>query len=177
MVFQGLFAPRRTRVAGKALYASAAAQSRQVAFYASLGVPDTADKRFELLTLHVALIVLRLKGQGDAAAETAQEVFDTFVQALDDALRELGVGDLAVGKKMRKLGEAFYGRARAYEEAFAALPDLTALQVLIDRTLLDAPGPAAASIAAYAGQAFEGLTAQSLSDILEGRVEWPGVPS
>ena len=175
MVFQGLFAPSRTRVAGKALYASAAAQSRQTAFYASLGAPDTADKRFELLSLHVALIVLRLKGQGDAAADTSQHLFDTYLQALDDALREMAVGDLSVGKRMRKLGAAFYGRARACEEAFAALPDGAPLTALIGRTVLDEADANAARIADYATRAHQGLAAQLLSDLLAGSVAWPAV--
>lgn len=176
MLFQGLFTPSRTRVAGEALYASAARQARQPAFYASLGVADSAEKRFEMLTLHVTLIVLRLRGQDGAAAETAQHLFDTFVQALDDALREMGVGDLSVGKKMRKLGEAFYGRARAYEEALAALPDDGALKDLIARTALDEADPtAAAPIADYVRRTREALSSQPLSDLLDGRVAWPHV--
>ncbi len=176
MLFQGLFTPSRTRVAGEALYASAARQARQPAFYASLGVADSAEKRFELLTLHVTLIVLRLRGQGEAAGETSQHLFDTFVQALDDALREMGVGDLSVGKKMRKLGEAFYGRARAYEEALAALPDDSALKDLIARTALDETDPSkAATLADYVSRTRESLDGQSLSDLLDGRVAWPHV--
>ncbi len=177
-VFQDLFAPSRTRVVGQALYTSAARQSRQPAFYARLGVADSAEKRFELLTLHVALLLLRLKGQGEVATVIAQQVFDTFIQALDDALREMGVGDLSVGKKMRKLGEAFYGRAKAYDEAFALAPDVSALQALIGRTVLeDAADPRAGPIAAYAVQALEGLRAQPLPDLLDGRAEWPQAPS
>ena len=65
---------------------------------------------------------MRLRGRATRPAETAQALFDAYVAALDDALREMGVGDLSVGKKMRKLGEAFYGRVKSYEAAFAALP-------------------------------------------------------
>ena len=123
MSLSRLFSPRPAVLAGRRLYDCAAAQARSPAFYAVMGAPDTVEGRFELYSLHVALLLRRLKGQGPQAAETAQGLFDAYVQALDDALREMGVGDLSVGKKMRKLGEAFYGRVKAYDEAFSALPD------------------------------------------------------
>ncbi|WP_348234584.1 ubiquinol-cytochrome C chaperone family protein, partial [Salmonella enterica] len=72
---------------------------------------------------HVIFLVERLKGQGDAAAETSQAVFDAYVKGLDDAFREIGVSDTSVGKKMKKLAGAFYGRLKAYDDAVASLPD------------------------------------------------------
>ena len=176
MLFQGLFTPSRTRVAGEALYASAARQARQPAFYASLGVADSAEKRFELLTLHVTLIVLRLRGQGEAAGETSQHLFDTFVQALDDALREMGVGDLSVGKKMRKLGEAFYGRVRNYDEAFTALPDREPLAAIIRRTVLMADAASETQpLADYAMAAMARLEAEPIDNLLQGEAPWPTI--
>src|SRR5262252_7474214 len=106
MVLQRLFAPRAEAVAGQALYAAAARQARTPVFYGELGVADTVEGRFELFSLHVALILLRLKGQGPAAADVAQHLFETYVRSLDDALREMGVGDVVVGKRMKKLGAA-----------------------------------------------------------------------
>ena len=106
MVLQRLFAAPPTQAAGQALYTASARQARQPVFYRDLGVADSGEGRFELYTLHVALILIRLKGQGAAAADAAQRLFDAYVRALDDALREMGVGDLSVGKKMRKLGRA-----------------------------------------------------------------------
>ncbi|MBE9188317.1 ubiquinol-cytochrome C reductase, partial [Microcoleus sp. LEGE 07076] len=110
-----LFKPRPAVAAGRALYAQTVAQSRTPTLYADLGAPDTPEGRFEIYSVHVYLLLERLKGQGPLAAETAQALFDTYVSALDHALRELGVGDLSVGKKIRKLGEAFYGRINSYE--------------------------------------------------------------
>ncbi len=80
-------------MSGQAPLRSAAAQARQAAFYRELGAADTAEGRFELYSLHVALLLVRLKGRGAAAAETAQALFDAFVRSLDDALREMGVGE------------------------------------------------------------------------------------
>ena len=169
-----LFAPRAAAEAGRRLYAVAAAHARQPSLYRDAGVADTPEGRFELYTLHVVVILHRLKGQGPQAAETAQAVFDTFVKSLDDALREMGVGDLSVGKKMRKLGEAFYGRVKSYDEAFAALPDRTALEALVRRTVLaEAPGGDAAALAAYAAAAVAALRDQPLEAVFAGRLAWP----
>ena len=169
-----LFSPRPAVIAGRRLYDSAAAQARQPAFYAAMGAPDSVEGRFELYTLHVALLLRRLKGQGPQAAETAQGVFDAYVKALDHALREMGVGDLSVGKKMRKLGEAFYGRVKNYDEAFAALPDIAPLAALIGRTVLMGVTAAdAAPFVAYATAAMVGMDAQPLETLLQGDVSWP----
>ncbi len=172
-VFQRLFRVRPARVAGQALYASAARQSRQPAFYRSLGVADSGEGRFELLSLHVALLVLRLRGCGEAAAETSQHLFDAFVSALDDALREMGVGDLVVGKRMRKLGEVFYGRVRAFDEAMGEAPDRAALQALLARTVLEGREGDASGLCDYALAALDGLRRLDLADLLEGRAVWP----
>src|ERR1700761_3820889 len=106
MMFQRLFTLRPGVAAGQALYAPLIEQARKPAFYEGGRVPDTVDGRFELYTLHLTLVARRLRREGEMAAEPSQTLFDTFVSALDDALRELGVGDLSVAKKMRKMGEA-----------------------------------------------------------------------
>ena len=126
MLLRRLFKVRPAVEAGRKLYAAAVAQARQPRFYTDFAAPDTREGRFDLYTLHVVLLVRRLKGEGEQAAETSQALFDAYLRGLDDAFRELGASDLSVAKKMKKLGQAFYGRARAYEEAFAALPDTAA---------------------------------------------------
>ncbi len=177
MILQRLFAPRPAKVSGAALYRSAAAQARRPAFYRGLGAADTPDGRFELYCLHVALLLMRLKGQGPAAAETAQALFDAFVRSLDDALRELGVGDLTVPKRMKTMGQAFYGRARAYDDALAALPDTTELDALLARTAgAEMDAPSQARLSAYVVGAAAALNAQPLGDLLEGRAAWPEAP-
>src|SRR5438270_13608448 len=94
MLLERLFRPRPAKEAGRALYARAVAQARSPAFYEALGVPDTAEGRFELYSLHVVLLIDRMQGQGEEAAEVSQALFDTYLSDLDHALRELGVGDL-----------------------------------------------------------------------------------
>lgn len=168
-----LFKPRPAVVAGRALYASVVAQARTPALYTGLGTPDSVEGRFELYSLHTYLLLERLKGQGPQAAETAQVLFDTYLSGLDNALRELGVGDTVVGKRMRKLGEAFYGRVQSYEAALAALPDHTDLEALVARTVYaEQEQPQAAAMAAYLLAQRGALAAQPVDAIIAGDVTW-----
>jgi cytochrome b pre-mRNA-processing protein 3 len=168
-----LFKPRPAQAAGRALYAQTVAQARTPALYAELGVPDTTEARFELYSLHVYLLMERLKAQGEQAAETSQVLFDTYLSALDNALREMGVGDLSVGKRMRKLGEAFYGRVLGYEAAIAALPDSSEMEGLVTRTIYADADPAQApALAAYIVARRQALAAQPLERLYAGDVSW-----
>ena len=100
------------------IYGMIVTQAREPMFYRDLGVPDTVNGRFDLLLLHLWLVLRRLKSV-EAGTGLSQALFDHFCEDMDDNLRELGVGDLAVPKRMRALGEAFYGRAAAYDMALA----------------------------------------------------------
>ena len=174
----GLFAQRPAYAAGQALYAAAAVQARQPALYRGGGVPDTIEGRFELYLVHVALLVNRLRGEGARARETNQVLFDAFLKGLDDALREMGVGDLSVGKKMRRLGEAFYGRAKGLAAALEPGADPAALSSLIGRTVFaDVPHPetAATPLTAYVRHAAVALSKQDAPALLAGRVVFPPV--
>ncbi|HEY1426885.1 MAG TPA: ubiquinol-cytochrome C chaperone family protein [Caulobacteraceae bacterium] len=160
------------RLAGERLYAAAVALARRPVLYAELGAPDTADGRFEVYTLHVLLVLARLQGEGRRAAGVGQALFDAYVSGLDHGLRELAVGDLAVGKTMRKLGEAFYGRGRALDEALAALPDRGPLEALIGRTVLgEAPGAQAGLLVDDALALRARLAATPTEQLLAGQID------
>jgi cytochrome b pre-mRNA-processing protein 3 len=168
-----LFKPRPALIAGRELYARVVAQARVPGLYTDLGAPDTVEGRFELYSLHTYLLLERLKGQGTQAAETAQALFDTYLSGLDNALRELGVGDTVVGKRMRKLGEAFYGRVHSYEAALAALPDRGVLDALLSRTVY--AGADEAKVPAMAGYVVaqrDFLVGQPVEAIVAGDVTW-----
>ena len=92
------------------------------AFYQDYGVPDTVNGRFEMIMLHAVLVLHRLEGEVRPVRRLGQGLFDAFCRDMDASLREMGVGDLAVPRKMRGIGEAFYGRQAAYRAALAA-PD------------------------------------------------------
>lgn len=148
------------------LYALAVTQARDPRFYRDLGVPDRIDSRFELHLLHVTLLVRRLRAEGEAGADLGQRLFDAFVSALDNDLRELGVGDLSVPKKMRKLGEQAYGRMKVYEPALAA-GDRTSLAEAFSRNVApEADADRMGRLAAYAIDSAAALAVQPLDDVL-----------
>lgn len=164
-MLQKLFPNRRARH-GEALYALAVGQARQPAFYTDLGVADRIDARFELYTLHVLLLTMRLRDEGERGADTAQLLFDTYVSALDHALRELGVGDISVGKKMRKLGESLYGSMAAWEGPLRE-GDADALATALARNVYESGDPAVASgLARYAVASRAALGLQSLDAVI-----------
>ncbi|MEH6664026.1 MAG: ubiquinol-cytochrome C chaperone family protein [Brevundimonas sp.] len=161
-----MFKSRPSKQVAEQLYAACAAQARRPVFYTALGVPDRIDARFELYTLHVLLVLLRLREEGQQGAETAQDLFDTYVSALDNTLRELGVGDVAVGKKMRRLGEAMYGRMAAYEKAILAA-DEDALATALARNIVESEAATAETgvMAGYAMRTRAALAKQSFEDV------------
>lgn len=172
-MLQRLFRPRPAQTTGRTLYVAAVGQARTPALYEALGAPDTVEGRFEVYSLHVVLLLERLRGEGALAAEASQALFDAYVKSLDDALREMGVGDLSVGKKMRKLGEAFFGRAKNYHAAFEALPDRAPLEALIGRTVYaEADAARAPGMADYVLAQREHLAGQPAERLLKGDVEW-----
>lgn len=163
---------RAARSRGRELCDSAVRQGRAPALYARLGAPDTVEGRFELLTLHIILLIDVLRDLGVEAAPSSQALFDAYVRDLDGALREMGVGDLTVGKRMRSLGQAFYGRAAAWRAAFKALPDRDEIELLVHRTILAGDEIASpAGLADYAIGCREALAGQGRG-LLEGAA-WP----
>lgn len=159
-----LFRRNPHRVALEALYDRVAIASRQPALYTDLGFPDTVEGRFESLALHVVLLLRRMRALPPPAGEFAQDFVDTFFRRLDTSLRELGVGDMGVGKRMKKLAQSFYGRAQAYDAPLDA-GDAAALAQALGRNALGGTEPARA-LAAYVMASDRTLAGQSLDDIM-----------
>jgi cytochrome b pre-mRNA-processing protein 3 len=103
----------------EAIYGMIVTQAREPVFYRDFGVPDTVNGRFDLLVLHLWMVLRQLRPATDGI-NLSQALFDHFCNDMDDNLREMGVGDLTVPKRMQAFGEAFYGRAAAYDAALAA---------------------------------------------------------
>jgi cytochrome b pre-mRNA-processing protein 3 len=159
--------------AAEALYLAAAGQALRPEFYASGGVPDSFEGRFELAALHLWLALARLKTAA-AARETSQALVDAFFRRLDDALRESGVGDLSVGRRIRKLAEAFYGRARAYDAALAPEAPADGLAAALARNVFSSSDPATgAALAVYVRRAAAALSATSDQQLLAGGATFP----
>ena len=133
------------------LYGAIVAQARAPSFYTAYLVPDTVEGRFDMIVLHLVLVLRRLRREPAALTALGQRVFDLFCTDMDHSLREMGVGDLAVPKQMRRLGEAFYGRALAYDRALDAECE-ELLAPALARNLFPAAGatpPEAVRLAAY----------------------------
>jgi cytochrome b pre-mRNA-processing protein 3 len=155
--------------AGRALFAAAAGQARRPEFYLRLGVPDTIDGRFDLLALHGYLILEALKERGDEGHAIGTH-FATFVfESLDEALRELGAGDIGVSRRIKAMADAFYGRLAAYGGA----KDEGDLVEAILRNLFRGDGAKraeAVQVAAYARKSREVLLNAGLSQLYGGAV-------
>ena len=119
-----LFSRSRFSERAHLLHDSIVAQARTPALFRRHAIPDTFDGRFEFLVLHVLLVMRRLRSSGGDGGNAAQELFDLVFADLDRALRETGVGDLKVGSRVRRMAQAYFGRARALDDALAAtVPD------------------------------------------------------
>lgn len=173
----GLFTRRPHEGSGFALYGAAVAQARRPFFYETLGVPDTLDGRFDLVALHAGLLVCRIARDADPRGkDLAQAVFDAMFADMDVTLREMGVGDLAVGKRVKRMWEAFHGRAQSYEAALRAA-DRPALEEALARNIWRGapPGDSAARLGAIVVAADAALAAIPFADLVAGRARFPGI--
>jgi cytochrome b pre-mRNA-processing protein 3 len=161
--------PRRTLIA--TLYERVATASRQPDLYLGLGVPDSLEGRFEALVLHMVLALRALRTMPSPADEVAKDLTDAFFRDLDASLREMGVGDTSVPKRMKKLGEAFFGRAHAYDESLNA-GDAEALAVALGRNVTGNAAPAG-PLARYALAADSAFKSLSLETVLDQGFSFP----
>lgn len=160
------------------LYDAIMAQARLPIYYQTLGVPDTLEGRFSILTIHLFAVFRRLKSAGAEATATAQALADRFVADMDTVLREIGVGDLSVPKKVRKLVAGGANLIESYDRAAAAGGQ--ALETVIADSLpLDGEEARAASakLIPYVNAMLEDLKTQPIEDICAGRIRFPDVPA
>lgn len=161
----GWFGKRESRTAPvDAVFARIAEASRQPALYLAGGVPDSFEGRFESLTLHVFLVMRRLRELPAPADDVAQDLVDANFAYLELGVRNGGVSDIAVPKRMKKIGQMFYGRVQAYEAALVS-PEPAALDEALQRNASpEANG--AAYLAAHARRVQAKLAALDLDGIL-----------
>jgi cytochrome b pre-mRNA-processing protein 3 len=161
-----------------ALYGAIVAQARTPRFYADYAVPDTVTGRFDMIVLHAALLFRRMREGDEAARALAQGVFDAFCRDMDANLREIGISDQGVPREMRKVGEAFYGRAQAYDAALSAQGDGALTDALLRNVYAGAAAEvaadvAAAELAAYVRETAHALSEQPLDGLVAGVVRFP----
>jgi cytochrome b pre-mRNA-processing protein 3 len=154
------------------LYGAAVAAARAPYLYATLGVPDTLDGRFDAIGLFVFLTIRRLGAAPEPGPALAQAVFDAMFLDMDTNLREMGVGDMSVGKRNRAMWEAFHGRSAAYT---AAWDDPAALEASLARNLwrgADPPAGAPAALSRIARVQAKCLAEQPIDAMLAGDVHF-----
>lgn len=173
MIFN-LFSRRsRTQDTIERLYGAIVAQARTPAFYTDYGVPDTVEGRFDLIVLHVVLLLRRLRADTSEAQALAQKIFDWFCRDMEHNLREMGVSDLGVPKRMRAIGEAFYGRAGSYDAAFNE-NDPSPLVAALARNIYGvAEAPGALRMAEYVRRAEAALAGLTVAEIAAGGLVFP----
>lgn len=170
-----LFRKNRPQPSVERVYADIVAASRSPELYRVAGVPDTVMGRFESLVLHVGLSLRRLKELPAPADQLAQELVDRFFADLDSGLREIGIGDVSVPKKVKKLGQAFYGRLEAYDAALSTAAGQGDLEAALARNVLDRPDDPglAAGLAAYVRRQAKALDLADLDAFLASRALSP----
>jgi cytochrome b pre-mRNA-processing protein 3 len=153
------------------LYTAIVAQARRPGLYRHHGVPDTVDGRFEMIVLHLVLLFHRLGRDGTDGNGVTQAVFDLFVTDMDRSLREMGVGDLGVPRRMKAIGRSFYGRLDSYGRALTE-GDRPGLATALQRNLFPDGSTAFArdDLADYAFAAADGLALQSFAALAAGAI-------
>lgn len=155
----------------EAIYGMIVTQAREPLFYRAFGVPDTVNGRFDLLLLHLWLVLRRLKSARDGAA-LSQALFDHFCNDMDDNLREMGVGDLTVPKRMQAFGEAFYGRTAAYD--LALTEGREALALALCKNILNGENiEKARQLAGYVEAAMATLEGLDEATLVSGASKFP----
>ncbi len=172
-----IFSQGRHERAGFALYGAAVQAARAPVYFQTLGVPDTLDGRFDLVGLFAALVIRRARALPAPGPALAQAVFDAMFADMDFNLRELGVGDLSIPKRIRAMWEGFHGRALAYD-ATLATGDAEALAAALARNVWRGSPPehAAATLAAATLRQDRHLATQDLAKLAAGTIDFLPAP-
>ena len=169
-------AERARREIAERVYRDLVKQARTPLFYRDLGVPDTPEGRFEMVGLHVALVVRRLRFTGEPGRALAQELFDLLFADVDEGLRHIGIGELSVGKHVKRLAGYFYARLRALDDALDAAPGAPLAPTLRTNVYHGALTPPSesqlAALASYLVAARAALRAHTTVGMLAGDIAW-----
>ncbi len=176
MSLASLFHRNRYRPQAYAAYTSIVEQARAPDFFLRLDVPDTLDGRYEMIALHMFLVLNRLKAEHEETAEYAQALFDAMFADLDRGLREMGATDMGVGKRVKEMAKGFYGRISAYEKGLEG--DDQTLSEALKRNLYGTVQPRTEAVAAmvrYVRSQAETLAHQPIAAFLDNNIKFDPV--
>jgi cytochrome b pre-mRNA-processing protein 3 len=165
---------KSVRDAAETAYRHVVEQARQPVFFSEFGVPDTVDGRFELICLHAFLYLHRLKSERPLSAAVSQAFFDVMFLDMDRGLREMGTGDLSVGRHVKRMAQGFYGRIRAYQTGLEQ--GRSTLAAALSRNLFGTVADPARAIDAMVDYVYCGagrLARQPAAELVEGNVRFP----
>lgn len=171
--FKSLFGPTEAELGVHQLYGEIVGHARREEFYRELGVPDTPTGRYAVVALHAFLVMDRL-GRVEGQGKLSQALFDVMFSDLDRNLREMGVGDLSVGKRIKELARHFYGMAAACRDGLNR--DDSVLSAALSAHVYGDEAPPSAFVAAtarYVRACVSALEGQDLDDISQGRIRFP----
>jgi cytochrome b pre-mRNA-processing protein 3 len=181
VIFSKLFKSRPIfDEAVQSLYIESVKQSRQTDFYLNLEVADTVEGRFDMIILHMFIIMRRLKAESEKTEKFSQALFDLLFMDMDQNLRELGVGDMGLARRVPKMAEAFYGRIKAYEEGLGITDDQDAmLKSALDRNLYRNTTVSEESLSAmahYLRSEINALDNISVDTLMKGQISFSPAP-
>lgn len=182
MIFSKLFKKAKPAFEEEvqALYIKAVKQSRQVNFYLDMEVADTVEGRFDMILIHMYAIFRRLKMEQDKTEKFSQSLYDLMFADMDQNLRELGVGDMGLARRVPKMAEAFYGRIKVYEEGLGANDEDALLKEALDRNLYrktPVSDESLTKMAIYLRREVQNLENTPIDELLKGQVTFGPAPT
>jgi cytochrome b pre-mRNA-processing protein 3 len=154
------------------LYTRLVEKARDPAFYVSLGVPDTVNGRFDMVVIHAMLVLRRLRGGGTQADQSGKALLELLFRDMDQSLREMGVGDMGIGRHIKRMAKALFGRSEAYEAGLDGAPE--GLVSALKENLYRHSTPTDAQVAGltdYIHRAAAQVDAQTVGDIAAGQLQ------
>ena len=172
----GWLKARKSKTAAYLLYHTLVTQARNSVFYTELGVDDTVDGRFDMILLHIFIVMHRLRGEGGATEGLARALQEVMIDDMDRNLREMGVGDMSVGKHVKDMGTAWFGRDKAYGEALQSDDPVAALEDVVHRNVFRGDTRKSAEpIANYIVRSVDVLAHSPVQALAKGNIIFPAV--
>ncbi len=154
------------------IYNAIVAQSRQVPFYRDMKVPDSVTGRFDMISLHMCLVLRQLRSDDKNVKQFTQDLFDLFFKDMDSSLREIGVSDVAVPKKIQKMGSLFYGLLGKLTNALDDEDEAALIEILNNNIYDGSSQENALTMAKYVNKTVSYLKEQKQEDIMLGQISF-----
>lgn len=175
-MFARLFPGYRQKEQGYKLYGKLVGQARNPVFYTEFGVPDDMDGRFDMILLHMFVLDHRLAGEAVGTKKIRRFVQEALFSDMDRSLREMGVGDMSIGKEVKKMGAAWFGRVKAYTAAIKSDSPLKELSIAVAKNLYKSEdAPHAEAIAGYMLESLQKLKSVPQPDVVASNFEFPDI--